>query len=191
MLNRIPSTRKALFLLAVAQAALCYAADYFPPPDAKGGWRTLSDPAKIRKVTGIDTRKLDEAFDYIQQTSQHGGLLVVRHGHLVYERYFGRGNREALPELASCGKAFTSVATGIMLKEKASMIPNGLDEKVYSPKYLPAEYFPVDDPRKSEITLGQLLSMSAGIRGTNPVYVKGEKQTFPAASDEVCLGPRS
>ncbi|WP_410964951.1 hypothetical protein, partial [Salmonella sp. SAL4435] len=92
-----------------AHAAVCYAGDYFPPPDAKGGWRTLTDPAKIRTVAGIDTRKLDEAFEYIQQTSQHGGLLVVRHGQLVYERYFGRGNREALPELASCGKAFTSV----------------------------------------------------------------------------------
>jgi CubicO group peptidase (beta-lactamase class C family) len=168
----------ALVLLALSQAAVCRAADYFPPPDDKGGWRTLTDTAKIRKETGIDTQKLDNAFEYIQQTSQHGGLLVVRHGYLVYERYFGRGNREALPELASCGKAFTSVATGIMLKEKAHLIPNGLDEKIYSPKYLPAEYFPLDDPRKSEISLGQVLSMSAGIRGTNPVYVRGEKQTW-------------
>jgi CubicO group peptidase (beta-lactamase class C family) len=49
---------------------------------------------------------------------------------------------------------------------------------VYNPKYLPNEYFPVDDPRKSDITLGQLLSMSAGIRGTNPVYVNGVRQTW-------------
>jgi CubicO group peptidase (beta-lactamase class C family) len=166
------------YAVTLSPIALSYAADYYPPPDAKGGWRTISDTSKIRKVAGIDVNKLDEAFQYIQQTSQHGGLLVVRHGYLVYERYFGRGNREALPELASCGKAFTSVAVGIMLKEKADLIPNGLDEKVYNPKYLPAEFFPVDDPRKSEITLGQLLSMSAGIRGTNPVYVKGIRQNW-------------
>jgi CubicO group peptidase (beta-lactamase class C family) len=166
------------FAATLSPVAFCYAADYYPPPDAKGGWRTLSDEAKIRKVTGIDVSKLDDTFNYIQQTSQHGGLLVVRHGYLVYERYFGRGHREALPELASCGKAFTSVAVGIMLKDKADLIPNGLDEKVYNSKYLPAEYFPVDDPRKAEITLGQLLSMSAGIRGTNPVYVKGVRQTW-------------
>ena len=66
----------------------------------------------------------------------------MRHGHLVYERYFGRGNREALPELASCGKAFTSVAVGIMLKEKADMIPNGLDEKVYSAEVSAGRIFP-------------------------------------------------
>jgi hypothetical protein len=70
----------------------------------------FSDPAKIAKTAGVDKQKLDEAFEYVQNTSQHGGLLVVRHGYLVYERYFGRGDREALPELASCGKAFTSVA---------------------------------------------------------------------------------
>ncbi|HYI95514.1 MAG TPA: serine hydrolase domain-containing protein [Bryobacteraceae bacterium] len=171
-------------LLALSTAAFSFSEEYYPPPDAKGGWRTLKDPAEIRKLTGIDTAKLDETFEYIQQTSQHGGLLVVRKGRLVYERYFGRGDREALPELASCGKAFTSLATGIMLKDKAALIPNGLDEKVFTSKYLPAEYFPLDDPRKSEITLGQLLAMSAGIRGTNPVYVKGIRQTWEKPTED-------
>jgi len=76
-----------------------------------------------------------------------------------------------------------------MLREKHDLIPGGLDEKVFTPKYLPAEIFPLDDPRKAEITMGQLLSMSSGIRGTNPVYVKGEKQTWESpASDN---GPYS
>ena len=98
------------FALLLAGSTLALAAGpraYFPPPDSAGGWRTLTGPATIRKTAQVDTAKLDAAFDYIQQTSQHGGLLVVRHGYLVYERYFGRGHREALPELASCGKAFT------------------------------------------------------------------------------------
>ncbi len=177
-------TIRFALLLVLSTACVSFAGDYYPPPDAKGGWRTLKDADKILKMTGIDTRKLDETFDYIQQTSQHGGLLVVRKGHLVYERYFGRGDREALPELASCGKAFTSLATGIMLKDKANLIPNGLDEKVFTPKYLPAEYFPLDDPRKAEITLGQLLAMSAGIRGTNPVYVKGVRETWEKPTED-------
>ena len=133
---------------------------------------------------GIDTGKLDAAFDYAQQTSQHGGLLVVRHGYLVYERYFGRGHREALPELASCGKAFTSLAVGIMLKEKAALIPDGLDQKVFTPGFLPGLTLPLDDPRKAGITLGQLLSMSAGIRGTNPVYVGGVRQTWEHPTED-------
>jgi hypothetical protein len=52
------------------------------------------------------------SFRDVQQTSQHGGLLVVRHGYLGYEKYFGRDNRGALPELVSCGKAFTSIGAG-------------------------------------------------------------------------------
>ncbi|HVW85003.1 MAG TPA: serine hydrolase [Bryobacteraceae bacterium] len=175
---------KPLLVLFTAAPVLFAAADYYPPPDAQGGWRTLKDPAEIQKIAGMDVRKLDEAFDYVQQTSQHGGLLVVRHGYLVYEKYFGRGNREALPELASCGKAFTSIAVGIMLREKHDLIPDGLDQKVFTPKYMPAEIFPLDDPRKADITLGQLLSMSAGIRGINPVYVKGVKQTWDAPADD-------
>lgn len=175
---KIGAFRRAFLLaLLLAPAALPFGDPYFPPPDAQAGWRT----AAAKKV-GLDAAKLDEAFEYTKQTSQHGGLLVVRHGYLVYERYFGRGNREALPELASCGKAYTSMAVGIMLKEKASEFPDGLDQKVFTPKYLPKEYFPVEDPRKSDITLGQLLAMSAGIRGTNPVYVNGVKQTWPDAT---------
>lgn len=157
---------------------VCLGEDYYPKPDAQGGWRTLKDAAKIKATAGIDVTKLDEAFEYASKTSQHGGLLVVRHGYLVYEKYFGRGDREALPELASCGKAFTSVSVGMMMKDKPELFPQGLDEKVYVPKFLPESAFPLDDPRKASINLGQVLSMSAGIRGTNPVYVKGEKQQW-------------
>src|SRR5690349_14495803 len=98
------------------------------PPDSAGGWRTLKSPAEIHKTAGIDVQRLDQAFAYAQRTSQHGGLLVVRHGWLVYEKYYGRGNREANPTMASCGKAYTSIACGIMLKEKRELIPEGLDQ---------------------------------------------------------------
>jgi CubicO group peptidase (beta-lactamase class C family) len=155
---------------------------YYPPSDANGGWRTLKSDADVRRAAGLDLAKLDEAFEFTRDTTQHGGLLVVRHGYLAYERYFGRGNREAIPELASCGKAFTSIAVGIVLKEKAKLIPDGLDQKVFTPKYMPADIFPLDDPRKADISLGQLLAMSAGIRGVNPVYVHGEKKTWDAPS---------
>src|SRR3984957_21081678 len=138
-------TTKSVLLSLAAIQVVAAAQMYFPPPDAKGGWRTLKDKTEILKTAGLDVDKLDEAFNYVQQTSQHGGLLVVRHGYLVYEKYFGRGNREALPEMASIGKAFTSVSCGIMLKEKGEKIPEGLDTKVFTEQYLP-EAFPLSDP---------------------------------------------
>lgn len=142
------------------------AADYFPPPDKDGGWRKGS--------AGVDIGRLDQAFEFEKETSQHGGLLVVRHGTLVYEKYFGKGNREAHPDMASIGKAFTSVSCGIMLKEKHDRIPDGLDTRVFTEKYLP-EAFPLSDPAKAEIKLGQLLSMSSGMHGEggNPGIVNG------------------
>ncbi len=168
-----PTLRYLLSLfLPIASAAL--GQDYFPKPDTAGGWRTLTDATAIRKTAGIDLKKLDQAFEYASRSSQHGGLLVVRHGWLVYERYYGRGNRDANPASASVGKAYVSIASGIMLAEKRTAIPDGLDTKVFNAKYLP-ESMPLDDPAKAEITLGQLLSMSAGLHGegTNPGFVDG------------------
>ena len=151
---------------------LAGADDYFPPPDGQGGWRTLKDAAQVRKTAGMDLTKLDYAFEYASRSSQHGGLLVVRHGYLVYEKYYGKGNREALPAEASVGKAYTSIACGIMLKEKHDQIPEGLETKVFTDKYLP-EAFPLSDPRKADIKLGHLLSMGAGMHGegSNPGFV--------------------
>jgi CubicO group peptidase (beta-lactamase class C family) len=159
-------------LLVAASAAL--GEDYFPKPDVEGGWRTLKDASAIRKTAGMDLKKLDQAFEYASRSSQHGGLLVVRHGWLVYERYYGRGNREANPATASVGKAYTSIASGIMLAEKKSEIPDGLDTKVFNAKYLP-QAMPLEDPAKADITLGQLLSMSSGMHGegSNPGFVNG------------------
>jgi hypothetical protein len=36
-------------------------ADYFPPPDSAGGWRTLTDAGEIRTKAGVDLNRLDEA----------------------------------------------------------------------------------------------------------------------------------
>jgi len=152
-----------------------FAAEYFPPPDSEGGWRTLRDAASIREQAGMDLRRLEQAYSFTERCSQNGGLLVVRHGYLVFEKYFGRAQRNGNPDMASTGKAYTSVACGIMLQQFKDSIPDGLDTKVFSSKYLP-EALPIDDPRKAEITLGQLLCMTAGYHGegTSPGVVMGQ-----------------
>ena len=169
--------------LAFACAAVLAAQEYYPAPDSAGGWRTLEDATQIRKKTGIDVRRLDMAFEYAKRTSPHGGLLVARHGYLVYERYYGRGNREANPAMASVGKAYTSIACGIMLKEKRDQIPDGLDQLVFTEKYLP-EAFPLNDPRKAQIKLGHLLTMTSGMQEGTSGFVNGELRTLPAAQRE-------
>ncbi|MDB5298135.1 MAG: serine hydrolase [Phycisphaerales bacterium] len=150
---------------AVAAAAAPGADGYFPPPDRDGGWRTVvGDAAKARELAGLDARRLDQAFTIVERGTQNGGLLVVRRGYLAYERYVGRAGRDVNPDMASTGKAYTSIACGVMLREFKDKIPAGLDTKVFTEAYLP-EAFPLDDPRRAQITLGQLLCMSAGYNG--------------------------
>ena len=152
------------------------AAEYFPPPDAAGGWRTVTTAAQAREQAGMSLPRLGQAWEFTQRCTQNGGLLVVRNGWLVFEKYFGRASRNANPDMASTGKAYTSIACGIMLQEFRDKIPDGLDTKVFTSKFLPEAFSPegkLDDPRRAEITLGQLLCMSGGYtgEGNSPVAV--------------------
>jgi len=165
-------TRRTLLSLPVAIPLLNLAARtaagddlYFPPPDAQGGWRTLSQPSEIRTLTGIEINRLDEAFQYTQTTSQHGGLLVLRHGYLVYEKYFGRANRQANPNMYSIAKMFTSASCGIMLSEQSSRFPDGLSQKVFTQEYL-QQAFPLSYPEMADIRLGHLLTMTSGLQNS-------------------------
>src|SRR6476661_2112784 len=99
-----------LSVLGMLSMSAVAGSDYFPPPDASGGWRALVSPAEVRRAAGMDSARLDAAFAYAQRTSQHGGLLVVRHGWLAYEKYYGKGSRETTPAMASVGKAYASIA---------------------------------------------------------------------------------
>ena len=179
-------------LSAVAGQAVC--ADYWPAPDANGGWRSARSAVEVRKA-GMDRARLDATFRYIQGTTKHGGLLVARRGWLLYEEYFGRGHHEATPNSASVGKSFTSIAAGILIGERPDLFPDGLDQRVYTPRYLPPAAFPPDDPRKEKIRLGELLAMTAGIRGNNPGRVKGTPvildppgpDGWPAMTDRVAF----
>jgi CubicO group peptidase (beta-lactamase class C family) len=172
----LPGLLLVLLCLCNIKAAAAEGADsYFPPPDSEGGWRTLTNAADIRRITGMDLSRLEQAYNFTERCSQHGGLLVVRHGYLVFERYFGRAARNANPDMASTGKAYTSIACGIMLNEFKNKIPDGLDTKVFTETYLP-EALPLDDERKRDITLGHLLCMSAGYHGEggSPGVVHGQ-----------------
>lgn len=129
----------------------------------------------------MDLTKLEVAGALTERSTAHGGLVVVRRGWLCFEHYFGRASRNANPDMASTGKGFCSIACGIMLEEFKDKIPDGLATKVFTEHYLP-EAFPLNDPRKADITLGQLLCMTAGYWGegqTPTGYVKGAPNPKP------------
>lgn len=157
------------WILILLAGALRVSAVYFPPPDAEGGWRCATNvQSVIRRRAGLDARRLDHAWEYNQRCSQNAGLLVVRHGWLAFERYVGRANREARPDMASTGKAYTSIACGMLLEEFPDRFPAGLETRVFTPEFLPEAFSTegrLDDPRRADITLGHLLCMSGGYTG--------------------------
>lgn len=163
------------------------AATYFPPPDAEGGWRTTKDAAEARALAGIDLARLEQAARAAERSNaDNGGLLVVSKGYLVLERYYGKAHRNANPDMASTGKAFTSIACGVMLQEFKSKLPDGLDTKVYTQEFLP-EAFPLRDPREADIRLGHLLCMTSGHNGegaTPSAVVRGATQALKPAKGQ-------
>ena len=157
--------KSTLTFAALSISGLLHAASpYFPLPDSEGGWREAKAEKEARELAGMDVSKLEPAFTVTDRSTQNGGLVVVRRGYLVFERYFGKASRNANPDMASTGKAFCSIACGIMLNEFKTKIPEGLETLVFTQQYLP-QAFPLNDPRKAQIKLGQLLSMSAGYWG--------------------------
>src|SRR5437016_60996 len=62
-----------------AASAWSNSAEYFPPPDSEGGWRTLKTTSEIRKRAGMDMSRLDQAWEFTQRCCQNAGLCVVRH----------------------------------------------------------------------------------------------------------------
>jgi CubicO group peptidase (beta-lactamase class C family) len=183
-------------LSALAAALTCFLStasaatgpkDYFPPPDKAGSWRVATNGRAARELAGMSMARLDSAWELTQRCTQNAGLLVVRNGWLVFEKYVGRASRNVNPDMASTGKAYTSIACGIMLQEFYDKIPNGLATKVFTPTYLPEAFGTggkLDDPRRAGISLGQLLCMTGGYTGEggSPVaVVMGKAFPIPAA----------
>ncbi len=150
-------------------------ADYFPPPESKGGWRTLlpdkGEPSAeqkeaIAKKTGVDYDKLKAAWDHNAAAEGKTGLLVIRKGYVVGEWYRDCDATTTF-NIYSSSKAYTSLAFGLLLADSsAGKLPGAknltLDTKVCNTDFLP-EALPLSDPRRADITLRQLLNMASGV----------------------------
>jgi CubicO group peptidase (beta-lactamase class C family) len=153
---------------------------YYPPPETRGGWRSLvpdrgdpaeADKARITRVGGVNWDRLKAAWDYNQAAGGRTALLVIRHGHVVGEWYQGCDRARAF-NLYSSSKGYTSTAFGMLLGDSAAgRLPGGrkltLDTKVCTADWLP-EALPLSDPRKADITLRHLLTMTSGV-GPEPL----------------------
>lgn len=157
-----------------AQQPAAKLADYFPPPESKGGWRTLlpkSGPPdakqkdEIRTVAGVDYDKLLAAWEHNITGEGATGLLVIRKGQIVGE-WYKDCDRDKTFNIYSSSKAYTSLLYGLILADFGNTLPGGkkltLDTKVCNQEWLP-EALPLSDPKKADITVRHLLNMASGI----------------------------
>ncbi|MGD8623558.1 MAG: serine hydrolase [Anaerolineae bacterium] len=124
--------------------------DYTPLPG--DDW-----PVSTPEEQGLDPMLVAELYHNAEQLESLYGLLVIKNGHLVAEKYFHGAAVDQLSSRASVTKSVTSALVGIALEQGCL---SSVDQKMI-------EFFPeladkIQDPRKKQITIRQMLQMRAG-----------------------------
>jgi CubicO group peptidase (beta-lactamase class C family) len=129
-------------------------------PKKREYWPTIGWKTSTPEQQGMDSAKLMIADEFIQNRLPDAfSLLVVKNGYLVFEKYYSWGSPDKYAVVHSVTKSVTSALIGIAL-DKGYL--NSIDQKLI--EFVP-EYFTDElDPRKKEICLRDLLTMSAGFR---------------------------
>jgi CubicO group peptidase (beta-lactamase class C family) len=155
--NRSARARAAAVLvLAGALAASCTSTrelasvDYVPRPG--NDW-----PVSTPEAQGLDSSLVAALYGRAAGLETIHALLLVKDGHLIGEAYFNGGSVEEEARLQSVTKSFTSALAGIAF-ERGCL--TSLDQKM-------VDFFPelagrIQDPRKRQITIEQMLQMRAG-----------------------------
>ena len=132
---------------------------YIPPVQLDDGW-----PVSTLKEQGIDqaaiekfVQKLIDMRQDSLSTSQIHSVLIARHGKLVLEEYFHGFDRDTPHDTRSAAKSWTNVLIGAAMQAGVRI---SLDTPVYQTMLasVPADL----EPRKKEMTLEHLISMTAG-----------------------------
>lgn len=107
----------------------------------------------------MDTRRLLNLFDYLATNRKNvQSVLIVRNGYLLAEAYFDPYRADTKHLLASASKSVTAMLMGMAIA----------DGSIRDVNQSLAEFFPEIsqagiDPRKKDITLEHLLTMTAGL----------------------------
>jgi CubicO group peptidase (beta-lactamase class C family) len=121
-------------------------------PATGGDWR-ISTPAEH----GLAPLRVAELYHNAAQLETLYGLLVVKDGSLIAEKYFHEGSIDQSSGRQSATKSVTSALVGIALRQGCL---SSLHQRMID--FFPKLADQVTDPRKKQITVQQLLQMRAG-----------------------------
>jgi uncharacterized protein (TIGR03437 family) len=123
-------------------------------------WPSTNWTVSTPEAQGMDSTRLEDASKFIQEKCPtRYSLLVVRHGRIVFERYYGGTRAADANNICSMSKSILSVLVGIAFDEGRL---RSTDQKLaeFFPDYIPSD----SDPRKRVIRLQDVLSMTAGFQ---------------------------
>jgi CubicO group peptidase (beta-lactamase class C family) len=126
------------------------AVEYTPQPG--NDWK-VSTPAE----QGLDPMLVAELYYNAAELETLYGLLVIKNGHLIAEKYFNEGSVEETFDRASATKSFTSALVGIAFDQGYL---SSVNQKMMD--FFPEFVGQIDDPRKEQITIQDLLQMRSG-----------------------------
>ncbi len=138
--------------------------DYWPT----AGWRGVQP-----EVQGMNSTLLEEFWNLIRTTGGVEGFLVIRNGYLLFEGYGPASSVNHLWRIYSATKSVTAMAFGLALTD--GYVSNVNDSVL---DYFPNRIIQNLDPRKSNMTLWHLLTMSSGLErsdfglGSQPDWVQ-------------------
>ncbi|MCS7268854.1 MAG: beta-lactamase family protein [Geminicoccaceae bacterium] len=150
--------------------------DYFPPPEANGGWRSLvvrdqvpspSRKSDIRALAGLDWDRLHATYQWARGFSPETTLLVLRRGWIAGE--WGPGSTHFV---ASVSKSLTALAFARMcFLSRDWRWGRVVEPSTPAWTALPSN-FEQSDPRKRSIRLEHLSSMTSGLAPDDAPYAQ-------------------
>jgi CubicO group peptidase (beta-lactamase class C family) len=121
-------------------------------PLLRDDWK-VSTPSE----QGLDPMLVAELYLDATGLSTLYGLLVIKNGHLIAEGYFNAGAVEQMSARQSVTKSYASALVGVALDQGYL---SSVDQKMMD--FFPELAGQIKDPRKEQITIGDLLQMRAG-----------------------------
>jgi CubicO group peptidase (beta-lactamase class C family) len=122
-------------------------------------WPTQGWHSSTPEEQGMDSSRLASMMEWIHQARLNlHSLLIIRHGTIVSETYFGSYHQNDLHQLYSCTKSFIATLFGIALDrgDIQSISRSVMD-------FFPGRTFANMDSQKQAMTLEDLLTMRSGL----------------------------
>lgn len=112
---------------------------------------------------GIDEKLLEQVDAQLKTNhTKIKSLLIVKNGHIVYEKYRSKSNKETPTAVFSVTKSVVSALTGIALDKE---LLKGTNQKLS--EWLPELMSKQTDPEKKEITILNALTMTGGLNSVD------------------------